>query len=556
MPRTALARNPSLSTSRPAGRSVAHRGALPAAAARPDKRDLILRAAVRVFAERGFFGAQVADVARVAGVAAGTVYLYFHGKDDLLVSIFERVMTDAIAEARVVVSTTVDPVDRLRQIARLHLDRLGRDRNLAVVFQVELRQSTKFMEQFSTTRLREYLGLIRDAIGDGQAAGRGESRGRSDLRGESALRRARRDGDQLDAQPAADVARRRRGSGRRSVRERGGPMIRTAAVLGAGTMGAQIAAHLANAGVPVALLDVSRDAAADGLKRARALRPDPFFTPEAATRITTGGFEEDLAHACRAEWIVEAIVERLDLKQQLFARVESHRAAGSIVSSNTSGIPVAALADGRGEAFRRHFLGTHFFNPPRYLRLLELIPTADTAGDVRDRVAAFADLRLGKGVVVAKDTPNFIANHLGLYGVLRIFDALATGDYTIEEIDAMTGPALGRPRSATFRTLDITGLDILVHVAGNLAERVPPEQARAFAVPPLAAELVSRGWIGEKAGRGFYERVKGAGGIRDSHPRPGDVVLPHAPAGALSVDRAGEEHRRERRADPHAVSRR
>ena len=212
MPRTALARNPSLSTSRPAGRSVAHRGALPAAAARPDKRDLILRAAVRVFAERGFFGAQVADVARVAGVAAGTVYLYFHGKDDLLVSIFERVMTDAIAEARVVVSTTVNPVDRLRQIARLHLDRLGRDRNLAVVFQVELRQSTKFMEQFSTTRLREYLGLIRDAIGDGQAAGRGESRGRSDLRGESALRRARRDGDQLDAQPAADVARRRRGS--------------------------------------------------------------------------------------------------------------------------------------------------------------------------------------------------------------------------------------------------------------------------------------------------------------------------------------------------------
>ena len=170
-------------------------------------------------------------------------------------------------------------------------------------------------------------------------------------------------------------------------------MIRTAAVLGAGTMGAQIAAHLANAGVPVALLDVSREAAADGLKRARALKPDPFFTPEAATRITTGGFEEDLAHACRAEWIVEAIVERLDLKQQLFARVESHRAAGSIVSSNTSGIPVAALADGRGEAFRRHFLGTHFFNPPRYLRLLELIPTADTAGDVRDRVAAFADLQ-------------------------------------------------------------------------------------------------------------------------------------------------------------------
>jgi TetR/AcrR family fatty acid metabolism transcriptional regulator len=171
MPRSALARHASLSTGRPAARPASRRSPLPAAAARPDKRDLILRAAVRVFAERGFFGAQVADVARVAGVAAGTVYLYFHSKDDLLVSIFERVMSEAIAEARAALASASDPLDRLRRIARLHLERLGRDRDLAVVFQVELRQSTKFMEQFSTTKLREYLGLIRDAIGEGQQAG-------------------------------------------------------------------------------------------------------------------------------------------------------------------------------------------------------------------------------------------------------------------------------------------------------------------------------------------------------------------------------------------------
>jgi 3-hydroxyacyl-CoA dehydrogenase len=203
-------------------------------------------------------------------------------------------------------------------------------------------------------------------------------------------------------------------------------MIRSAAVLGAGTMGAQIAAHLANAGVPSVLLDVTPQAAREGLERARALKPDPFFTPAAPALVRTGGFDEDLASIKACDWIIEAVVERLDIKQSLLERVECQRAADAIISSNTSGIPIAAIAAGRSDAFRRHWLGTHFFNPPRYLRLLELIPTPETDPAVLEKIATFADRRLGKGVVVAKDTPNFIANHIGLFGVMQIFRALAT----------------------------------------------------------------------------------------------------------------------------------
>ncbi|MBZ5560084.1 MAG: enoyl-CoA hydratase/isomerase family protein [Acidobacteriia bacterium] len=285
--------------------------------------------------------------------------------------------------------------------------------------------------------------------------------------------------------------------------------FRSVTVLGAGTMGAQIAAHVANAGVPVALLDVTADAARDGLKRARALKPDPFFTPDAAALITTGGLDGDLASLAATDWIIEAIVEQLDIKRALLARVDAARRPGTIVSSNTSGIPIASLAEGRSEDFRRHWLGTHFFNPPRYLRLLEVIPTPDTDPAVLARVTRFADHRLGKGVVVAKDTPNFIGNHLGLFGVIQVLRALESGAYTIEEIDAMTGPAIGRPKSATFRTMDIAGIDVLGHVARNLAERLPDEDARrAFTLPPLVAALIERGWIGEKAGQGFYKREK------------------------------------------------
>jgi 3-hydroxyacyl-CoA dehydrogenase len=267
-------------------------------------------------------------------------------------------------------------------------------------------------------------------------------------------------------------------------------------------MGAQIGAHFANAGVPVVLLDVTADAARDGLKRAMALKPDPFFTRAAATRITTDGFDAGFRRLADVDWILEAVVEQLDVKRALVERVDAIRRPGAIVSSNTSGISIAAIAEGRSADFRRHWLGTHFFNPPRYLRLLEVIPTADTDPDVTSRVSRFADHRLGKGVVIAKDTPNFIGNRIGIYGVVQVLQALASGRYTIEEIDAITGPALGRPNSATFRTMDLAGIDILSHVARNLS----------LPVPPIVAALVERGWVGEKAGQGFYKRTKTAGG--------------------------------------------
>src|SRR5881392_2229944 len=289
--------------------------------------------------------------------------------------------------------------------------------------------------------------------------------------------------------------------------------IGDAAVLGAGVMGAQIAAHLANAGVRVRLLDVSREAARDGLQRAIRLKPDPFFTAATAARIETGGFDDDLASIAQADWIVEAIVERLDAKQALLARVDAVRRADAIVSSNTSGIPIASIAESRSESFRRHWLGTHFFNPPRYLHLLELIPTADTDPRVVSALTAFADVRLGKGVVLAKDVPGFIANRIGMFGLMQVFAALESGEYTIEEIDAITGPAIGRPKSATFRTVDIAGIDVLGHVARNLAERVPDDDARStFALPPLVERLIERGWIGEKSGQGFYKRQRAADG--------------------------------------------
>ncbi|HET9012542.1 MAG TPA: 3-hydroxyacyl-CoA dehydrogenase family protein, partial [Gemmatimonadaceae bacterium] len=196
-------------------------------------------------------------------------------------------------------------------------------------------------------------------------------------------------------------------------------IIRSVAVLGAGVMGSQIAAHFANAGVPALLLDVTADAAAQGLKRARGLKPDPFFLPDGWKLVTTASFDDGLPRLGDADWIIECVVEQLDAKRALLERVDTARRAGSVVSSNTSGIPIGVLAEGRSADFRRHWLGTHFFNPPRYLRLLELIPTPETDTAVLDGVATFADLHLGKGVVIAKDSPNFIGNHLALYDVVR-----------------------------------------------------------------------------------------------------------------------------------------
>ena len=289
-------------------------------------------------------------------------------------------------------------------------------------------------------------------------------------------------------------------------------LIRSVAVLGAGTMGAQIAAHFANAGVPVLLLDMTANVARDGLKRARGLKPDPFFTAEAASPISTGGFDTDFARLGAADWILEAVVEQLDVKRSLVERIEAVRRPGSIVTSNTSGLQLSVIAEGRGAEFRRHWLGTHFFNPPRYLQLVEVIPTADTDPAVVARVSEFADRRLGKGVVVTKDTPNFIANRIGLHGVITVLRTLETGALTIEDIDAITGPALGRPKSATFRTMDIAGLDVLGHVARNLLSQLPEGEAKQFALPPMVQALIEQGSIGEKAGQGFYKRVKTADG--------------------------------------------
>jgi 3-hydroxyacyl-CoA dehydrogenase len=289
--------------------------------------------------------------------------------------------------------------------------------------------------------------------------------------------------------------------------------INSVAVLGAGTMGAQIALHCANAGVPALLLDLTAAAAREGLERARRLKPDPQFTPDVYRLVTTAGFDEGMPLLKDADWIMEAVVERLDIKQQLLARVEGSRRPGSIVSSNTSGIPIGALAEGRGADFRKHWLGTHFFNPPRYLRLLEVIPTADTDPAVVDAIRAFADRHLGKGVVIAKDTPNFIANHIALYGVVRTLEAVGSGRYTIEEVDAITGPALGRPGSATFRTMDLAGIDVLGHVMRNLEERLDsPSDRAAFAMPAFLQTMLDRAMLGEKAGKGFYQRKKHASG--------------------------------------------
>jgi 3-hydroxyacyl-CoA dehydrogenase len=290
--------------------------------------------------------------------------------------------------------------------------------------------------------------------------------------------------------------------------------IRSAAVLGAGVMGAQIAAHLANAGVPTLLLDLTLDLARSGLKRARELKPDPFFTPDAAALITPGSFDTDLPRLAGVDLVIEAVVERIDVKRPLLERVDAVRQGTTIVSSNTSGIPIAALGEGRSESFRRHWLGTHFFNPPRYLHLLEIIPTADTEPAVVDRVRRFADLQLGKGVVVARDRPNFIANHIGIYSALQVLAVLESGAYTIEEIDTLTGPAIGRPKSATFRTIDLTGVDVLAAVAANLS----------LPVPRLVQALIERGWIGEKAGQGFYKRLKTAEGSEILTLDPGTLT--------------------------------
>jgi 3-hydroxyacyl-CoA dehydrogenase len=312
--------------------------------------------------------------------------------------------------------------------------------------------------------------------------------------------------------------------------------IEKAAVLGAGTMGAQIAAHLANAGVPTLLLDiVPRSLTAEqakgltlestdvrnaiaraGYEGAKKAKPAAFFTPDIAALVSVGNFDDDLAKLKDCDLIIEAVVENLEIKRSLYGRVDQHRRAGSIVASNTSGIPIHLLAEGRSDDFRAHFLGVHFFNPPRYLHLVELIRTEWTKPEVSCFLFGFLDQRLGKGVVPAKDRPNFIANRIGTYGALHTIKTMLDDGYSIEEVDKMTGPAVGRPKSATFRTFDLVGLDVLSHVVKNLYEALPEDEERAmFVAPEFLTKMVAAGILGNKTKGGFYKRQTGEGGKKE-----------------------------------------
>jgi 3-hydroxyacyl-CoA dehydrogenase len=313
--------------------------------------------------------------------------------------------------------------------------------------------------------------------------------------------------------------------------------IEKAAVLGAGTMGAQIAAHLANAGVPTLLLDIApreltpdeqkkgltlespqvrNRIARNGLDAAKSAKPAAFFTPDNAALVTVGNFDDDLAKLKDRDLIIEAVVENLAIKCLLFERVEEHRKPGSIVASNTSGIPIHLLAEGRSEDFKQHFLGVHFFNPPRYLHLVELIRTEWTKPEVSCFLYGFLDERLGKGVVPAKDRPNFIANRIGTFGALYTIKTMLDDGYSIEEVDKMTGPAVGRAKSATFRTFDLVGLDVFTHVIKNLYEALPEDEEREmFVVPGVLAQMVQRGLLGNKTKSGFYKKQRGEGDKRE-----------------------------------------
>jgi len=298
--------------------------------------------------------------------------------------------------------------------------------------------------------------------------------------------------------------------------------VKRAAVLGAGTMGAQIAAHLANAGIPTLLLDIvpadddrNRIARA-GLEAAKKAKPAAFFTPDLASLITIGNFEDDLPKLKDCDLIIEAVVENPDIKRSLYEKVVQYRRPGSIIASNTSGIPLKQLAAGRSEDFRAHFLGIHFFNPPRYMHLVELIRTEWTRPEVSCSMFGFLDERLGKGVVVAKDRPNFIANRIGTFGALHAMRTMIEDGYSIEEIDKITGPIIGRPKSGTFRTFDLVGLDVFAHVVKNLHENLPDDPDREmFVMPEFVTRMIERGLLGNKTKRGFYKKEKSDGGKRE-----------------------------------------
>ena len=299
--------------------------------------------------------------------------------------------------------------------------------------------------------------------------------------------------------------------------------INKVAILGAGTMGARIAAHFANAGVPSYLFDIvppDADAparnkiAAAGLDAAKKSKPAAFMDPSLARFVTIGNFDDDLKKLADVDWIIEAVVENLDIKRSLLRKVEAIRKPGTIITTNTSGLPVGKIAEGFSDDFRRSWFGTHFFNPPRYMRLLELIPTPEADHALIDAVSHFCDVRLGKGVVLAKDTPNFIGNRIGTFSVLNVMRLMQEMDLSIEEIDALTGQAVGWPKSATFRTIDLVGLDILGHVVGNMTSNVHDERSD-LRLPDFFGQMLQKKWLGDKTKGGFYKKAKGEPGKED-----------------------------------------
>ncbi len=310
--------------------------------------------------------------------------------------------------------------------------------------------------------------------------------------------------------------------------------IRKVAVLGSGVMGSRIACHFANIGCEVLLLDIQpkeltekelkagltmdspqfkNRIVSESLDFAVKSNPSPIYRKSFASRIKTGNFTDDMAQISTADWIIEVVVERLDIKKTVFDQVEKFRKAGTIISSNTSGIPIHLMLDGRSDDFKTHFCGTHFFNPPRYLQLLEIIPTPETNPEIVDFLIDFGSRMLGKKTVLCKDTPAFIANRVGVYSIMALLHAVKDMGFTVEEVDKLTGPILGRPKSATFRTCDVVGLDTLVHVANGLKANCPDDEEKdLFDLPDYVSKMVENGWLGSKSKQGFYKKVTNAEG--------------------------------------------
>lgn len=305
--------------------------------------------------------------------------------------------------------------------------------------------------------------------------------------------------------------------------------IKKVAVLGSGVMGSRIACHFAGVGLQVLLLDITpKDVTTDAkpaernkivndaLNAAVKSNPSPVFHKDVVKKITTGNFDDNMKDIAHCDWIIEVVVERLDIKQKIFEQVEKYRKPGTLITSNTSGIPIHLMAEGRSDDFKKHFCGTHFFNPPRYLRLLEIIPTPFTDVAVVDFLMHYGDLYLGKTTVLCKDTPAFIANRVGVFGMMSIMNIKEKLKLSVDEIDALTGPIIGRPKSATFRTGDVVGLDTLVKVAKGVADNCPNDEAKdQFMIPEWLDKMIANNWLGDKTGQGFFKKTKGAGGEKE-----------------------------------------